>query len=104
MRKTARVRVVVGIGGASESVWASLWCGLRTAGGGVLRGSTGAVDGGVEPHGAAGGQGRMGCCESATRGWWLARVRPGVSGLPSGCQYSLRPGAWGAGTKGCEAA
>ncbi|KAF8579598.1 hypothetical protein K439DRAFT_1620430 [Ramaria rubella] len=64
--ETARMRVVVGVSGASESMQAPLWYGSRTAGGRVLRGSTGAVDGGVEPRGGAGGQGGVGRCKPAT--------------------------------------
>ncbi|KAF8591296.1 hypothetical protein K439DRAFT_1611304 [Ramaria rubella] len=43
----------------------SLWYGSRMAGGRVLQGSTGAVDGRVEPCGGAGGRGGMGCRELA---------------------------------------
>ncbi|KAF8574602.1 hypothetical protein K439DRAFT_1624191 [Ramaria rubella] len=53
--ETAHVPVVVGFSGASESVWGYLCYGLRSVGGGVLQGSMGAVDSGVEPQAAASG-------------------------------------------------
>ncbi|KAF8573572.1 hypothetical protein K439DRAFT_1624982 [Ramaria rubella] len=55
--ETAHVRVMVGVSSASESVQVYLWYGSRLVGGGVLKGSTGAVDGGVEPQAAASGRG-----------------------------------------------
>ncbi|KAF8580414.1 hypothetical protein K439DRAFT_1520610 [Ramaria rubella] len=91
--ETARMWVMVGVSGVSESMRVSLWYGSQTAGGRVLWGSTGAVDGRVEPCGGAGGRGGVGRRELAMCTCIRACVRAGTAAVGT---------AWGVGHVGMQ--